>query len=293
MKLDLYLMTFKGYKVLKAIIDNGFYDIVNVVIVGEDKNVNNDYSKEIVKLCIENNLKFFQRGSEFYSDSNYALAISWRWLIDKKSSKLIVLHDSILPKYRGFAPLVNSLINGEKFIGVTALFANEDFDRGNIIFQEQLEVKYPIKIKNAIEIISKLYENLALKIISKLKNEQFLDSQIQNEKMATYSLWRDKDDYFIDWNNDATYIKRFIDSLSFPYKGASTILNGEILRIQDAEVCNDVKIENRDVGKVLFVENGYPIVVCRVGLLKITTIVTETGSSFLPLKKVRLKFKNN
>ena len=293
MKLDLYLMTLKGYQVLKTILNNGFCNVINYVIIGVDKDVSNDYSIQILQLCSEYNIKTYHRGDSFYTDADYSIAISWRWLISSKSTKLIVLHDSILPKYRGFSPLVNSLINGEKFIGVTALFANEDFDKGDIILQEQLEVRYPIKIALAIEQISVLYENIAIQIISKLQRNLSLDSYIQDEQIATYSLWRDEGDYFIDWTKDANNIKRFIDSLSAPFKGAATILNGETIRMLDAEVSNDVEIENRDPGKILFIENSFPIVVCGTGLLKITVIFDEEGNSILPLKKFRLKFKNN
>ena len=43
----------------------------------------------------------------------------------KNSENLIVFHDSLLPKYRGFAPLVSQLINGEEYLGVTAIFTND------------------------------------------------------------------------------------------------------------------------------------------------------------------------
>lgn len=284
-------MTLKGYEVLKAIINNGFIDVIANVIIGQDKNVIKDYSGEIIKICNQYELNYYYREESFYSESDYSIAISWRWIINSRNTKLIVLHDSLLPKYRGFSPLVNSLINGEKFIGVTAIFANEDFDRGDIIFQDRLEVNYPIKIEDAINSISMLYTNLVVQIINELKSNKFLESTKQNEQLASYSLWRDEEDYFIDWNRDAEYIKRFIDALSDPFKGAASKLNGETVRILDAELRNDVLIEDRDCGKILFIEEGFPIVVCGKGLVKITKLCDEVGNSILPLKKFRLKFK--
>ncbi|GJM73208.1 hypothetical protein HMSSN036_54240 [Paenibacillus macerans] len=44
----------------------------------------------------------------------------------------------------------------------------------------------------------------------------------QNEKEASYSLWRDEEDYLIDWSMDSEYVHRFIDATGFPYKGAAT-----------------------------------------------------------------------
>jgi methionyl-tRNA formyltransferase len=54
------------------------------------------------------------------------------------------MHDSLLPKYRGFAPLPNALINGEREVGVTALFASEEYDMGDIVCQRRLAVEYPM-----------------------------------------------------------------------------------------------------------------------------------------------------
>ena len=58
----------------------------------------------------------------------------------RDKSKLIVFHDSVLPKLRGFNPLVTSLINGYEEIGVTVLYGTEDFDRGEIILQKKVNI---------------------------------------------------------------------------------------------------------------------------------------------------------
>ena len=291
MKIDFYLMTKKGYDVLKSVINNGFINVIGNVIIGEDKNVDNDFYKEIEYLCKEYSIIHYKKSNLLEKKSNYSIAISWRWLIDESKTKLIVLHDSILPKYRGFAPLVNSLINKEKFIGVTALYANASYDKGEIIIQEKTEIIYPIKVIDAINILSEIYINIVLKIITKLLNDQTLNSCKQNETEATYSLWRDEDDYFIDWTKDSEYIKRFIDAVSTPYRGAKSLLNNQIVRILDAEVINDVFIVNRDVGKIIFIEDIYPTVVCGSGLLKIKCLIDEQNQEILPLKNFRLRFK--
>ena len=79
-----------------------------------------------------------------------------------------------------------------------------------------------------------------------------------------------------------------------PYKGAASYLGKDKIRIYDVEEVKDVKIEIRDIGKVLFFKNGYPIVVCKNGLLKITDAkYDETDISIFPLKKFRLRFNEN
>lgn len=286
----LFLMGEKGLSVLKALIP---YKKQIVQVVGaRDPNVQNDYFVDIHDLCEKEQIKWVDRSCKPIIDSAYSIAIAWRWLIPIEThNTLIILHDSLLPKYRGFAPLVNMLINHEPSIGVTALFANEEFDRGDIICQKSDSVVYPIRIDEAIEKVSKLYVEIVLDIIKSLSNGQPICARKQKESEATYSLWRDEKDYNIDWNNDAEYIQQFVYSLGYPYNGAATLIEGQKYRLFDCKVVEDVIIENRCSGKVLFVRDGYPIVVCGKGLLQVTKLMTDDGQDALPLKKYRTRFE--
>lgn len=288
--ITLYLATEKGYNVLKCLIYFKKSSFIKCVIIGTDKNVIKDFSQEIKELCLDNEINFFFNDLPNEIITEYSLAISWRRLIKSNKSKLIVLHDSLLPKYRGFAPLVNQLINGDKLIGVTALFASDEYDRGDIILQSTILIDYPIKINEAIKLISKCYEKIVLEIVENLLNGNPIQYIKQNEFDATYSLWRDNDDYQINWNQSSEKIKRFIDAVGFPYNGSTSILNGEVVRIFDADIIDDVKIINRDIGKIIFMKGHFPIVVCGEGLLLLKDIKDKEGKSLLPLKKFRLRF---
>jgi methionyl-tRNA formyltransferase len=74
------------------------------------------------------------------------MAVSWRWLIDHPAEQLIVFHDSLLPRYRGFEPLVTSLVNGETRIGVAALFGASEFDTGDVIVQSATASRIPSRL---------------------------------------------------------------------------------------------------------------------------------------------------
>lgn len=288
--ITLYLMGEKGLKVLMKILQ--YRSIIAQVICARDKNVQNDYYEDIKQLCADNDIMFRDRVENVSIESNYSFAIGWRWIINTgKGNKLIVLHDSLLPKYRGFAPLVNMLIKHESRIGVTALFASRDFDKGDIIAQKSIDVHYPIRIHNAIELVSELYGDLVWDIISKIDRGCEISAKPQNEMDATYSLWRNEDDYEIDWRKDSVYIQQFIYSLGFPFRGAYSSCDGEKFRFYDCEIVDDVVIENRCPGKVLFIKDGCPVVVCGEGLLRITQMETDNGVACLPLKKFRMWFK--
>ena len=284
-----YLLTGKGYGVLKEFIKTFSAVAIEVVFIGQDKNTENDYYNEIKQLCVDNNILFFDRNAEYEIKSEYVFAVSWRWLI-KTDKKLIVLHDSLLPQYRGFAPLVNMLINGEKKIGVTALFANEDYDCGDIIVQKSVDVAYPITIKAAINLITPLYSELVNVIVADYFQAVDIVGKKQSDKEATYSLWRDEEDYFINWNDSAINIKRFIDAVGYPYKSACSMVDNRTVRIKKSTVIDDLKIENRDVGKVIFFKENYPVVVCKEGLLRLDLVEDEDRNE-IKFQKFRLKFK--
>jgi len=291
-KITLYLMTQKGFQVLKSITENGLATMISSVIVGRDAHLDTDYANEIIALCKKHKIQFHEREAEIVITTKYTMAISWRWLIKSKTTKLIVLHDSLLPKYRGFAPLVNALINKEETIGVSAIFASEQYDEGDIIAQAESKIQYPITIAEAIEKIIENYIELAVYICKVIHSGKELHAIPQNHSEATYSLWRDEDDYEINWKNDATAIVNFINVVSSPYKGASTFMqNGRKIRILAANAVEDVVIENRSCGKVIFMQEQCPIVVCGKGLLKIVEAIDdETNENVLPLKKFRTRF---
>ena len=291
MKFGLFLMTQKGFDVLNSLTKCQQTQFIDFICIGKDSNLEDDCSDKIKELCEIHSIAYFFKESlsEKVLNSDFYIAISWRWLLDLPN--LIIIHDSVLPKYRGFAPLVNMLINGENEIGATAIFASNEYDKGEIIAQEKIAIQYPITIAEAINAVGNLYVNLVNQIISQGVSNSF-QPKVQNENEATYSLWLDQEDYFIDWNWTAEKIKRKIDACGFPYDGAKTILENDIIVVEKAEVEQDVQIENRTVGKVIFVKENCPIIVCGKGLLRLTAAKNvNTKENILPLSKFRLKFK--
>lgn len=285
-------MSEKGYRSLTGIVESFGSGVIDFIVYAKDKNVQQDYTNEIKNVADVNNIRIYEKSDDYVIKSKYIIAISWRWLIPINSENiLITLHDSLLPKYRGFAPLVNQLLNKEPYIGVTAIVSDTEYDKGGIITQSKTKVNYPIRIKDAIAEVSVLYVDVLKNVIRHAIENESLKTTTQNESEATYSLWRDEEDYNIDWNKSSSEIRSFIFALGFPYKGASAYILNKKIRIHDAIEFNDLVVVNRDVGKVIFMENNFPVVVCGKGLLKITEATyDESGESALPLNKFRIRF---
>lgn len=279
----------KGFNIIKSI-HTQFPNHMFVCVIGKDKGIENDFSSELEKFCQSQSIPYSFRGDTYPNDFNYALAIGWRWIINGiHQEKLIVFHDSLLPRYRGFAPLVNALLNREKQVGVTALYGAADYDCGAIIDQLSMFVRYPTSIQYEISKITRLYVDLAISVVNKAVNGE-IRGNAQDEDLASYSLWRDEDDYKINWNLSAEDIEHFVNCVGKPYRGAICYINGTLVRIHRCKAMPDLTIENRAVGKVIFLRNGLPTVVCGSGTLLVEDIKNEDGKSILPLKSIRTRF---
>lgn len=295
-KIGFYVLGKKGYVGLTGFVSHFGRDLVAFVIGSRDIAVENDWHCEIRQFCEENGILFFSRhdaSEKSLPVSTWNFVIAWRWMIDD-ASKLIVFHDSLLPKYRGFAPLVNMLVDGAEEIGVTALFASNEYDKGDIIYQAKKNISYPIKILDAIDAITPLYADLVIKTAEDIISNCVLNREPQNEADASYSLWRDQKDYYIEWEEDSSRIKRFIDSVGAPYRGATTMLNGAKIHIYESIEVKDVVVENRakGIGKIIFFHDRHPVVVCGKGLLKLIDLRSEDGMDLVGSIPFRSRFES-
>lgn len=289
MKVGFYCMGPKGYFVLKHFVEKYGDECLVFVVSDRDKNMRQDCFDEIASLIPRE--KFYERTKfkdheKDLDKPDITFAISWRWMLPK-SEELIVLHDSLLPRYRGFAPLVNALVNGEKEIGVTAFKAADEYDKGPILLQKSTKIEYPIKISEAIEIIERIYWELVDEIMTKIINKEDLKEFEQDESKATYSPWLDDFDYYIDWTWDSSKIRRFVDATGFPYDCAKTLAGNKVLKVIEVEEVEDVVVIERErhVGKVIFMVENKPTVICGKGLVRILKMTDENG------KEVKINFR--
>lgn len=289
--LTLFLMTKRGYSLLCDIVER-FGHLFEEIVIARDRQLDDDCFDAIASLCRSHGIRWCDRSAYIGAVTTpYALAVGWRWMIDHQGTQLVVFHDSLLPRYRGFNPLVSCLINGERQIGVTALLGGARYDAGDVLAQSASPIDYPMKIADAIERIRTDYKVTATEVLQRIERQERLMGQPQQDAAATYSLWRDEDDYRIPWERSATWIVRFVDAVGSPYKGASSLVDGVLARIDDAVALSDVRIENRAPGKVIWMEGTSPVVVCGAGLLKIVRLrADDTGASMLPLNKFRSRF---
>ncbi len=145
------------------------------------------------------------------------------------------LHASLLPKYRGAAPINWAIIKGEKRTGVTVIKMNEYMDRGDIILQKEIEISDRDTALSLGEKLSLLGAKLVMEVIHLIEQDKDRASfTLQKEEEATYAPKLDKTDGLIDWGKTALEIDRHIRGV-IPAPGAFTYFKGRILKIWEAE----------------------------------------------------------
>lgn len=291
-KLALFLATEKGFSVLQKLCASKYRENIGCVVSFHEIAVQKDWCDDLKSLCERNGIDFCLwkdakkdlRAFVAERGVTSVIAISWRYLLplslnDGLEDDIIVFHDSLLPKYRGFAPVVTALLCGDSVVGATALFATDSVDAGDIILQKSLAVKQEEYIQDIVTRMSDLYASMALEIVEKIAAGS-LSATPQDESLATFSVWRDDGDYEIDWTKDARDIYNQVRATGYPYKGAFTTVNGQIVRVLSASVVDDVKFALRDCGKIWKLEDGKPSVICGTGMLRIDSAVLEDNEPY-------------
>ena len=290
--------TKKGLTVLQAALRVGRAR-PNYVTTFVEKGVAQSYDKQIVELAQQHRcdvipLKQFRTGLlEFVKNRHISalVCIGWRYLVpsevmDAVDGEVIVAHDSLLPRLRGFAPLPTAIIAGETETGVTYLRASQGVDDGRVLWQRGV----PISPDDTIESLTEKILPLYAEGIQCYLEGAWAEGTAQDESAATYSIWRDELDYRIDWSLDASVIERSVRALGPPYLGAQCVLRDDLVTIQKATVLDDLSFAIRQPGKVWALdEQGRPLIVCGRGLLRIDA-ATIDGTSIVPMKSLRNRF---
>lgn len=145
----------------------------------------------------------------------------------------INIHPSLLPKYRGAAPINWTLIRGEEKTGVTIMMMDEGVDSGDILLQEETTVEHGETYNRLHDRLAIMGADLLLKTLEGL-TEGTIQPLPQNAAMATYAPRLKKEDGLIQWQSEVKDIVNRIAGLS-PTPGAYTFMNGKMLKLFAAE----------------------------------------------------------
>ncbi len=171
------------------------------------------------------------------------LVAGWYYMVGRELRSVatqgaVGLHGSLLPKYRGGAPLVWSMIHGEKEGGVTLFYLEDGVDAGDIIGQERFPIEEEDTIADALVKLEDAGQRLLERCLPLMKKEE-APRIPQNHAEATQYPQRSPADGEIDWSKPAGQIRDFIRGQTRPYPGAFTRIAGKKVIIWDAEVLDE------------------------------------------------------
>jgi methionyl-tRNA formyltransferase len=148
------------------------------------------------------------------------------------------LHASLLPQYRGAAPINWAIIHGEKETGVTTFFLKHEIDTGSIIFQEKEPIYENDDAGSLYERLMTKGAALVLKTVQAIEASNYPNLPQTNNEELKHAPKIFKETCVINWNQPAKKIVDFVRGLS-PYPGAWTILNGKTYKIFKCEASTD------------------------------------------------------
>ena len=226
---------------LKALVENG-YQVVGVITApdkpaGRGRQLNESAVK---KYAVENNLKVLQpeklKNPEFIGElkslkADLQIVVAFRMLPEivwnMPPLGTFNLHASLLPQYRGAAPLNWAVINGETETGVTTFLLSHEIDTGQIIFQEKVSIAENDTVGDLHDRMMAIGSGLVLKTVDAIAEGQLqpIDQTllINNTERIKQSPKIFKDDCRIDWTRDTESVRNLIRGLS-PYPTAWTQL---------------------------------------------------------------------
>ncbi len=155
-------------------------------------------------------------------------------LLDSPPYGCINVHGSLLPKYRGAAPIQYCILDGESETGITIMYMDAGIDTGDIILQEKLAISASETGGSLFDKMAVLGADLLLKALDKLENGTAARTPQDNDR-ATYVKMLDKEMGRMDFTQPAVKLERNIRGLN-PWPSAYTNLDGKTLKLWKAEV---------------------------------------------------------
>jgi methionyl-tRNA formyltransferase len=249
----------------------------------------------VKKFAIENNLKLLQPNKlkdEFFENElknfnmDLFLVAEYGKIITEKILNMpklysINVHASLLPKYRGAAPIQHALINGETVTGVTIMQMDKGIDTGDIIIQKKCDISSDDTYGSLCDKLASLGADALLETIDKIINSD-IELKKQDDSLATYAPMITKNFCRIDWHRTSLEILNLIRALK-PDIGAYTFYDNKILKIWSA--VNSSLYSNEECGKII--DAGKFVVKTFDGALMLTEVQEQGGKKMLALDYLR------
>lgn len=179
------------------------------------------------------------------------------------------VHASLLPKYRGAAPIQWAIINGEKVTGITTIYMDEGLDTGDIIISESIGIDENDNAQDLHNKLAILGGEILIRTLDLI--EKGIAPRTKQIGEVSYAPMLKKEDGWIDWSKSAEQIRNLVRGLN-PWPGAYTFLHNKLLKIWQVEIINSD-------------ESFLPGVIVKADL--INGLVVSTGKNHLKILELQ------
>ena len=233
---------------------------------------------------IRNNVEFIEEIKKLNPDVICVVAygkILPKEILEIPTFGCINVHASLLPKYRGAAPIQWAILNGDKTTGVTTMYMDEGMDTGDIILKKEVSINDNQTTGELWDELKKIGGDLLVDTLEKIKNGTA--PRIKQDKDFSMAPMLSKSMAQINWNTKtAEEIKNLVRGLN-PIMGAYTFLKGKKIKFWKVQIIdkNEIQVENMN-----FLKNGTVIISdskdgiyikCKDGIIKILEIQGENA----------------
>ena len=230
---------------------------------------------------IKGNIEFIEKIKELNPDIICVVAygkILQKEILEIPKYGCINVHASLLPKYRGAAPIQWAVLNGDKTTGVTTMYMDLGMDTGDMILKREVEIGDEETTGELWDRLKVIGGELLVETVEKI--EKGIAPREKQDEEYTMAPMLSKDMAKIDWNKTAEDIKNLVRGLN-PIMGAYTFLNGKKVKFWKVQVAKEIHAENMN-----FLKNGTVIVSdvkdgiyikCKEGILKVLEIQGENA----------------
>jgi len=193
----------------------------------------------------------------------------------------INVHGSLLPKYRGAAPMQWAIINGETKTGITIMYMEKGLDTGDMIIKEEVEITFDDTYETLHDKMACLSKPVLIKAL-RLIEEGKAEREKQDDRLSCYSPMIDKNTAKIDWTKSARDISNLIRGLN-PFPKAFTTFEGKGLKILRAFAIE--KNYSGNPGEIIEVNKNSFVVSCGDNTFLEVLSIQPEGKRVMPVEE--------
>ena len=244
---------------------------VSLVVTQPDRKVGRKQEikfSPVKEFALENNIEVFQpekirKEYQYILDKKPDLIITCAYgqiipkeILDYPKYKCINIHASLLPKYRGGAPIHHAIINGDEYTGITIMYMDEAMDSGDILYQEKIKIEENDNVGTMFNKLSDLGSKMIIDFLPKFLNGEITPIK-QNVDEVTYAYNISKEDEKIDFNNNSKDIFNKIRGLN-PFPVSYALLDDKRVKLYASRIGSSNK--NGEIGEIIHIyEDGIGI----------------------------------